>query len=108
MLPACLSPPAAPAGQRQDNRVRERAGEPGRRGYRFFADDEDSFGLEDLLIALCFAAEGRAYVPPKPWARGEQPRWATAPHALPAAAQALLQKLAALGGGGGSGGAGAE
>lgn len=37
-------------GRRQDNRAAERGGGPGgRRGYRFFADDEDAFDLEEIL-----------------------------------------------------------
>lgn len=37
------------AGRRQDNRAAERPGSGMRAGARFFADDEDEFGLEDLL-----------------------------------------------------------
>ena len=36
-------------------------------GWRFFADDEDEFGLEDVLQALCFLDAGSAWVPAKPW-----------------------------------------
>lgn len=36
-------------------------------GWRFFADDEDEFGLEDILQGLCFADAGETFVPPKPW-----------------------------------------
>ena len=39
------------AGRRQDNRAAERPGGALRAGWRFFADDEDEFGLEDLLQA---------------------------------------------------------
>lgn len=38
-----------------------------RKGYRFFADDEDAFGLEDLLQAALFRCEGRTFVPAKAW-----------------------------------------
>ena len=83
-------------GRRQDNTAAARpgggAGEQ-RRGYRFFADDEDAFELEEVLQALCFAQAGRAFVPPKPWAAGEEARWASHPAALPPAARALLQRL---------------
>jgi len=51
---------------RSDNRAAETPGLPGRRGARFFEDDADPFGLEDVLQALCFAREGRAWAPPKP------------------------------------------
>ena len=37
------------AGVHQDNRVQPRPGQPQQKGMRFFADDEDAFGLEDLL-----------------------------------------------------------
>lgn len=39
------------AGRRQDNRAAQRPGGGRRTGMRFFADDEDEFGLEDLLQA---------------------------------------------------------
>ena len=38
-----------------------------RTGCRFFVDDEDSFGLEDLLQAAVFLHEGRTFVPAKAW-----------------------------------------
>ncbi len=37
------------------------------KGYRFFADDEDKYGLEDILQALMFMKIGCAFVPAKPW-----------------------------------------
>lgn len=40
---------AAPAGKRQDNRVVPRPGSLHQKGWRFFADDEDLHGLEDIL-----------------------------------------------------------
>ena len=40
---------------------------PRAQGWRFFADDEDEFGLEDVLQALCFVETGSAFCPPKPW-----------------------------------------
>jgi hypothetical protein len=36
-------------GKRQDNRNKDRKGSRTLKGYRFFADDEDEFGLEDIL-----------------------------------------------------------
>lgn len=36
-------------GKRQDNSSRERRGMHNVKGVRFFADDEDEFGLEDIL-----------------------------------------------------------
>lgn len=41
-------------------------------GYRFFADDEDNFGLEDMLQALMFMKTDSAFVPSKPWQPGAQ------------------------------------
>ncbi len=37
------------AGVRQDNRSAERTGSMQKRGYRFLTDDEDEYGLEDIL-----------------------------------------------------------
>ena len=50
---ACLMTSGAMhcAGRRQDNRAAQRPGGGMRTGMRFFADDEDDFGLEDLLQA---------------------------------------------------------
>jgi hypothetical protein len=71
------------SGVRADNRAADHPGAPGRKGFRFFEDDADAFGLEDVLQALCFVAEGRAWVQPPPneayhpphaaphWARSE-------------------------------------
>lgn len=39
------------------------------KGYRFFADDEDSYGLEDILQALMLMKTGKTFVPAKPWAQ---------------------------------------
>ena len=41
-----------------------------KRGYRFFADDEDEHGIEDLLQALCFLECESTWVPAKPWEAG--------------------------------------
>ncbi len=42
------------------------------KGVRFFKEDEDEFGLEDILQALCFLEAGNTYVPPKPWDLGSE------------------------------------
>ncbi|KAL4442949.1 hypothetical protein ABPG77_008440 [Micractinium sp. CCAP 211/92] len=59
-------------GKRQDNRAASRPGSLVDKGWRFFADDEDMYGLEDTLQALCFLEHGRTFVPAKPWAHGEE------------------------------------
>ena len=33
-----------------DNRAADRHGEPGKKGFRFFQEDEDDFGLEANLL----------------------------------------------------------
>ena len=43
--------PCRPAGKRQDNRAAKRPGSLHDKGWRFFEDDEDEYGLEDLLQA---------------------------------------------------------
>ena len=40
------------------------------KGYRFFADDEDHFGLEDILQAVTFMQSSQTFVPAKPWQHG--------------------------------------
>ena len=42
------------AGQRQDNLNAKQPHSQDKRGFRFFQDDEDEFGLEDILQAICF------------------------------------------------------
>ena len=64
-----------------------------KRGYRFFADDEDLYALEDLLQALCFLEAGRTWVPPKPWEAGSSGAHISELVLLPAAVQKLLQNL---------------
>ena len=88
-------------GTRADNRAADVPGHPGRRGARLFEDDADPLGLEDVLQALCFAREGRAWVPPKPYdAYGPAralPHWARAPEQLSEGARkhlAMLRKAA--------------
>ena len=46
------------AGKRQDNTVQERRGRPHEKGVRFFQDDEDDFGLEDVLQVLSATLHG--------------------------------------------------
>ena len=55
------------AGKRQNNQTKERPGSLLRKGFRFFADDEDEFDLEDLLQALCFLETGSTWLSSKPW-----------------------------------------
>ena len=55
------------AGQRQDHRSQQRSESMHRKGYRLFSDDEDVFGLEDVLQAALFLHAGSAFVPAKPW-----------------------------------------
>ena len=50
---------------RRDNRAHDAAaGRP--HGARFFVEDEDAFGLEPLVAAMAFHAEGSAWVPASP------------------------------------------
>lgn len=41
-----------------------------RKGFRFFIDDEDAYGLEDILQAAVFIQTGCTLVPAKPWQHG--------------------------------------
>lgn len=84
-------------GERQDNRATKRPGSLNDKGFRFFVDDEDLYDLEEILQALCFAEAGVAFVPPKPWRVGEEPRWAKEELALPPGARAMLQRMRELG-----------
>lgn len=79
-------------GRRQDNREAMRPGSMTERGFRFFADDEDEHGLEEILQALCFAEAGRTYVSVKPWIRGQEPRWARSVAELPEGVVSMLQR----------------
>jgi len=83
-------------GKRQDNRVALRPGSMRDRGFRFFADDEDSFGLEEVLQAMCFAETGTAYVPAKPWLPDQESRWVRAEGELSPGARAMLRKVSEL------------
>ena len=52
----------------QDNRfAASDANPPNRKGVRLFAEDQDDFGLEDDLMALCFLETGATWRPAKPW-----------------------------------------
>lgn len=52
----------------QDNRwAASAANPPSRKGVRLFDEDQDDFGLEDDLMALCFLETGETWRPAKPW-----------------------------------------
>jgi hypothetical protein len=57
------------AGVRQNNASAKRScrNGSGKKGYAFFADDEDEFGLASLLQALLFYETGRTSARPQPW-----------------------------------------
>ena len=57
-------------GKRQNNTNQQRSDYNHSKGYRFFADDEDQFGLEDILQAVMFMKSRTAFVPAKPWQHG--------------------------------------
>jgi hypothetical protein len=80
-------------GRRQDNRAAQRPGSMQLKGFRFFADDEDEYGLEDVLCALCFAEEGKARVAAKPWVHGAAAYVARDETLLPPEAAALVRRL---------------
>lgn len=67
-----------------------------RKGFRFFADDEDEFELEDLLQALCFLEGGPAWVPSKPWEPSVPGKWVQDLSLLPEQAQRHLIRLLKL------------
>ena len=48
-----------PSGIRQDHRTASRPG--GGKGWRFFVEDEDEFGLEGLLQVCAFRGWGPSY-----------------------------------------------
>lgn len=81
-------------GRRQDNRAALRPGSMSDKGFRFFMDDEDEFGLEEVLQALCFVRSGRAFVPAKPWwTHMQEARWARRAEDLPRQVQELMKRL---------------
>ena len=49
-----LSLLSVPAGRRMDNRAADRHGHPGKKGYRFFQEDEDDFNLEVSAQHMCY------------------------------------------------------
>ena len=61
-------------GNRDDNQTKPRRDGHQRKGVRFFIEDEDEFGLEDVLQALCFLDSSETYVPPKPWIKDAEPK----------------------------------
>lgn len=63
------------------------------KGYRFFADDEDTFGLEDILQALVFMKTGSTTVPAKPWQQGTQSKDVTQANLLSKEAQSHLAQM---------------
>ena len=62
-------------------------------GYRFFADDEDAFGLEDMLQAMMMLRAGSAYVPAKPWQHGIGNKLVSTVDALSKDAQSHLSQM---------------
>ncbi|KAL4457675.1 hypothetical protein ABPG75_012540 [Micractinium tetrahymenae] len=82
-------------GKRQDNRAADRPGAVYDKGWRFFADDEDLYRLEDTLQALCFLEQGRTFVPAKPWANGEESKWVSEELLLPPAVREHVARLRA-------------
>ena len=84
-------------GVRLDNRAAQHPGYPSRKGARFFEDDADAFGLEAVLQALCFAADGCAWVPPLPHEAYQppfaQPHWARREEQLSKAAREQLATM---------------
>eukprot|EP00878_Enallax_costatus_P027486 GHUV01029603.1.p1 GENE.GHUV01029603.1~~GHUV01029603.1.p1 ORF type:complete len:211 (+),score=66.93 GHUV01029603.1:1990-2622(+) len=56
-------------GVRQNNAAATRGCPHGydKKGYAFFSDDEDEFGLGPVLQALMFHETGYSWITPKPW-----------------------------------------
>ena len=56
-------------GVRQNNAAASRSCIHGydKKGYAFFADDEDEFGLGPFLQALMFFEAGYSWITPTPW-----------------------------------------
>jgi len=61
-------------GVRADNLNAERFDPQGRKvkGFRFFRDDEDHYGLEPVLGALIWLETGRCPLPSRPWDRKQR------------------------------------
>ena len=79
-------------GKRQDNRNATRSGSM-MKGFRFFEDDEDEYGLEDILQALCYLESGQTFVPAKPWRQGVPSKWVVDVQLLDAEVQKHLTML---------------
>ncbi|DBA99584.1 hypothetical protein WJX82_005130 [Trebouxia sp. C0006] len=99
-LMICLARPAVTSeeeiwkkGKRQDNRTQQRSGSMHLKGYRFFADDEDTFGLENILQALMFMKTGSTPVPAKPWQQGIQSKVVSQANLLSKEAQSHLAQM---------------
>ena len=88
-------PTASPSpGVRADNRAQPRRHGPhGALGVRFFACDEDEFGLEDVLAGAVLHAGGRAVLHAKPWVAGSVDAIVTSPSALPPTGRAVYEAL---------------
>ncbi|KAL3154051.1 hypothetical protein ABBQ32_013597 [Trebouxia sp. C0010 RCD-2024] len=80
-------------GQRQNNTTQQRADSNRLKGYRFFADDEDQFGLENILQAIMFMKSGKAFVPAKPWQLGVTSKAVQAIEDLSKEAQGHLHQM---------------
>lgn len=80
-------------GVRQDNRVKERSDGSGKKGVRFFLEDEDEFGLEDVAQAVSVKHWGWTYLPIKPWALDQGGHFVTKTCDLPPSAQRILEGL---------------
>lgn len=65
----------------------------GRTGYRFFVEDEDEYGLEDLLQALCFAEQGTTYAPAKPWEPQSISKWINSAALLSGGVRSIMKNL---------------
>jgi HSP20 family molecular chaperone IbpA len=83
-------------GVRQDNRAAQRPGSMTMKGWRLFVEDEDEFGLENVLMGMCFGAAGMSFVPAKPWRPQEQTRWAKRVEDLPDEARSFVQALKSI------------
>lgn len=81
-------------GKRQDNKEAKRPEKMQLKGYRFFQDDEDLYGLEDMLQAYCFLDCGKTFVPRKPWDHYQESRWTNNALELTTGAQDYLSTIA--------------
>ena len=65
------------------------------KGYRFFADDEDHYSLEDILQANMLLKTGSAYTPAKPWQHGVANKFVDRSDMLSKAAQQHFAQMSA-------------